>query len=46
MCPACGQPVFKVYCTPIDDSSIKLALKQLGRSEYAGPCHRVDVPVE
>jgi hypothetical protein len=44
-CPACWQPISKVYCTPVPDVEVRLQLRAAGRSEYAGPCHRVNVPL-
>jgi hypothetical protein len=44
-CPACWQPVSKVYCTPVLDVEVRLQLRAAGRSEYAGPCHRVNIPL-
>lgn len=42
-CPACHQPISKVYCTPLTDTEVRLQLKRNGQSVYAGPCHRVNI---
>jgi hypothetical protein len=45
ICPACWQPQTKVYCTPVPDIEVRLRLRANGLGAYAGPCHRIDVPL-